>query len=115
MSPSINAGNGWTLWSVWARWRTFCASGTYADFQKAWQHSCYVAAKIQPDGSIPPCYTPDPIPSLPHDDAWVDKLKRYEAWMTTAEAGMCFTAGRSMSSMHLFIFFSGIMGGDLCL
>ena len=102
--PSINAGHGWTIWSAWARWEIFRATGAFDDLLQAWNHSCCVAAKIQPDGSIPPCYTPDPIPTIPHDDAWGDELRRYEARMTTAEAGMRFTAGRSMSSMHLFIF-----------
>ena len=113
--PSIN-GHGWTLWSAWARWEIFCASSTYADLQQAWQHSCCVAAKIQPDGSIPPCY-PDQSPVFP-DDAWGDALKRHEARMTTAEAGMRFTAGRSMSSMHLFIFapvaWATTCGFDFC-
>ena len=28
--PSINAGHGWTIWSAWARWELYRATGTFA-------------------------------------------------------------------------------------
>lgn len=101
--PSINAGHGWTLWSACARYELFVATGRFEHLERAWRHTGCVAARLQSDGSFPACWTPDPVPSLAHDDGWGDPQRRAEGRQTTAHAGMAFPPGASMSGMHLFV------------
>jgi len=106
--PSINAGHGWTLWSAFARLELFRATRDFEDLWQLWRHSMCVASRQQENGLFPPCFTPDPIPSLPHDDAWGDPGKRYEARTSSAVAGLRYPEGSSMSGMFLWLLYPRI-------
>jgi len=101
--PSVNAGHGWTLWSAFARLELFEATGDFEDLWQLWRHTVCVASRQEEDGLFHPCYTPDPIPSLPHDDAWGDPAKRHEGRMSTALAGMRYPQGYSVSGIFLWM------------
>jgi len=106
--PSINAGHGWTLWSAFARLELFRATDSFEDLWQAWRHTMCVVSRQTEEGLFPPCFTPDPIPSLPHDDAWGDPERRAEGRMSSAKAGMKYPEGFSMSGMFLWILFPHI-------
>jgi len=106
--PSINAGHGWTLWSAFARLELFRASGEFEDLWLLWRHTMCVASRQGEEGLFPACYTPDPVPSLPHDDAWGDPEKRFEGRMSSGKAGMRYPEGYSMSGMFLWILYPQI-------
>lgn len=101
--PSINAGHGWSLWHAHAHMEVFRATSNFEDLWQAWRATLCVASKMKSDGSFPPCFTPDPIPALPHDDAWGGPARRHEGRMSSAMYGPGYPECSSMSSMHLFL------------
>lgn len=106
--PSINAGHGWTLWSAFARMELFRATGDFEVLWQAWRHTMCVASRQEADGLYPPCFTPDPVPSLPHDDTWGDPERKAEGRTTSSLCGMRKPEGYSMSGMFLWILYPKI-------
>jgi hypothetical protein len=104
--PSINAGHAWTLWSAHAHREIAMAIGSFPNLWKAWEMTNCVFAKWQADGSFPPCWTPEPLPAIPHDDTWGNPDKRHEGRSSSASAGERYPECRSVSSLFLNAFAS---------
>jgi len=102
--PSINAGHGWTLWSAYARWELYLATGDSRHLFQSWRHTIPVANKFDDRGASFPCYTPDLIPAAPHDDQWGDAERRYEGRITSIPVAWGYQDTISMSGMFLFLF-----------
>jgi hypothetical protein len=110
--PSINAGHAWTLWTAFAEWEMFRATGAYRWIEAAWSRTSCVASRVRDDGGMPVCFTPDPIPQIPHADvAEADDPGgplgtvgyRREGEMTSVHAGNRYPQSLSASGMFLFV------------
>lgn len=64
--PSINAGHAWSLWTAEAKARMAQITGDIALLQESYEGFITNICKVQPNGAMPSCYTPDMIPGLPH-------------------------------------------------
>ena len=64
--PSINAGHAWTIWYAEAKALMAQITGSCKYLQDAYEGFITNICKVQTNGAMPSCYTPDMIPGLPH-------------------------------------------------
>lgn len=64
--PSINAGHAWTIWAAEAKALMAEILGDVTLLQEAYEGFITNMCKVQPNGAMPSCFTPDMIPGLPH-------------------------------------------------
>lgn len=84
--PSINAGHAWTLWMAQAKAMLAVIDGDYELLREAYNGFVTNLSKVEPNGGMPSCFTPDLIPGTPHPPQVY---------------GVSGVAGESMPDLHL--------------
>lgn len=64
--PSINAGHGWTIWTSSARVLQALVNREFEPLLRAYEGFLTNICKVEKNGAMTSCYTPDMIPGLPH-------------------------------------------------
>ena len=64
--PSINAGHGWTIWTSSARILLALVKRELEPLRRAYEGFLTNICKVEENGAMTSCYTPDMIPGLPH-------------------------------------------------
>jgi hypothetical protein len=64
--PSINAGHGWTIWTAMAKVCAYLATDDIRHLREAYASFISCLSKIDKNGGMFCCYTPDMIPGTPH-------------------------------------------------
>lgn len=64
--PSINAGHGWTIWTSSARILLALVDREFESLLRAYEGFLTNICKVENNGAMTSCYTPDMIPGLPH-------------------------------------------------
>jgi hypothetical protein len=67
--PSINAGHGWTIWTAEAKALMADECGDIDLLCESYNGFISNIAKVEENGGMPSCYTPDMIPGTPHGQA----------------------------------------------
>lgn len=90
--PSINAGHAWTIWSSEALALLALIEGNIAMLRDSYEGFVTNMCRVEKNGGMPCCYTPDMIPGLPHAPCvWgvtASKEEKSDMRSTTTHLGM---------------------------
>ena len=64
--PSINAGHAWSIWTAEAKALLAQVTGNIERLKEAYEGFITNICKVQENGAMPSCFTPEMIPGLPH-------------------------------------------------
>ena len=93
--PSINAGHGWSIWIAEAKALLALINGDITRLTESYNGFITNMCKVEQNGAMTSCYTPDMIPGVPHlqylnmgYDITDTTLNREDERHTTTEIGM---------------------------